>query len=711
MSEEAVSILFRQVGAAETVAAADSVSSSINRVGLAGDRQAREQLFNARQNERSFGLMERGFKGLAGTFGVVGAAFGMKDLIEAGVNLQKQQTALQEALRKTGQAGADSFKQINEAAAKSSMSGGFSRDETLQSVTQFINERKLTAQQALTMNQAAVDLARGTGDRVSFSEAQHYMGQALVGRVRALTQYVGAFTPVTTAEQALTTNHAQQIADLQNQNLPASQMRQLEINDQITKQEQQRAEMQDKLATGMKVAALVQERYGKDMERYSKTTAGMMSNLEHSFQEMAGEVGETLLPVVNTVIKGFSAAITVLLHFKAGAVALAAALTALAVVGFGRMLGEGLEYFLNSLKRTIVDMTTGKYAAMQAEAAVNSESVAYKQLSTTLAEYSALEKEVAAMQKMVTTATELNTAATTEGNAAQRVSIATLMEQRAALSAQIEELGMADIALSSTAAATEEASFMTTIWTGAIGLATTATEFLSAAWDLFWPFALLTAAIYFATHFTQSIHAMSWAWDEVKQAAGIAAQFMIHELGIAWTDIKKGVNIGLKPVETGIDRITGAIKTMIRWLENAGHKVSSFASSASHIAHAGGAFNPLNDLSALTGFFSGGGVVHEPKHLWEGGPIGTDTVPAWLTPGEGILSRQAMNVIGERGLSQLNSGMLPGGGSQNIEIHPSPAYFQIDGKTIAQAVVKYTLTKAARGTSNLTGGSLLTGTG
>ncbi len=63
------------------------------------------------------------------------------------------------------------------------------------------------------------------------------------------------------------------------------------------------------------------------------------------------------------------------------------------------------------------------------------------------------------------------------------------------------------------------------------------------------------------------------------------------------------------------------------------------------------------------------------QHLALGGPVGTDTVPTWLTPGEGVLSR-----VGMRTLGRLNSG-ASGGSSQ-----PTTVILQVDGREFARAV-------------------------
>jgi hypothetical protein len=62
--------------------------------------------------------------------------------------------------------------------------------------------------------------------------------------------------------------------------------------------------------------------------------------------------------------------------------------------------------------------------------------------------------------------------------------------------------------------------------------------------------------------------------------------------------------------------------------------------------------------------FSAAGGYVEPSYLARGGPAGTDTVPAFLTPGEGVLSRTGMGA-----LDRLNAGGSIGrGGGSTIVI-------------------------------------------
>jgi hypothetical protein len=148
-----------------------------------------------------------------------------------------------------------------------------------------------------------------------------------------------------------------------------------------------------------------------------------------------------------------------------------------------------------------------------------------------------------------------------------------------------------------------------------------------------------------------------------------------------------------------LDDITWPFRTAIHWIEQHAQLL-----------------NPLHWISAGAGavghFFGSllnqGGAV---KHLATGGGVGTDTVPALLTPGEGVISRQGMAALGGQDpLSALNAGMRgAGSGGSDIRIMPAPVTMRVDSRVLAEAVVRFALDRAARGPSSLVGGALVTG--
>lgn len=71
-------------------------------------------------------------------------------------------------------------------------------------------------------------------------------------------------------------------------------------------------------------------------------------------------------------------------------------------------------------------------------------------------------------------------------------------------------------------------------------------------------------------------------------------------------------------------------------------------------------------LAARGGYVTSRGVEYFAVGGFPGGPSGTDTVPAWLTPGEGVLNTRAMALIGRGGLSALNNGAAVGASAADI---------------------------------------------
>lgn len=192
------------------------------------------------------------------------------------------------------------------------------------------------------------------------------------------------------------------------------------------------------------------------------------------------------------------------------------------------------------------------------------------------------------------------------------------------------------------------------------------------------------AVIYIISHFQQIVtfiksipgkiaSVAKTMWDGMKHAAGNAADWI-------WSKMK--------------------------WLVN--QIVSFFKSIPSRIGHLGSSI--LHDVTsglghAITSILPNqGGVVHK----YMGGPVGTDSVPAMLTPGEGVLSRAAMQQIGQAGLTRLNMGMGGGGEEINIRINPGTTVVKIGARELAEAVTQYALERAARGPSSLIGGALAT---
>lgn len=83
---------------------------------------------------------------------------------------------------------------------------------------------------------------------------------------------------------------------------------------------------------------------------------------------------------------------------------------------------------------------------------------------------------------------------------------------------------------------------------------------------------------------------------------------------------------------------------------------------------------------------SSGGLV--PQYLASGGlggPRGTDTVPAWLTPGEFVMSKSSVDRLGVGAMRAMNEGAVVSSGGGGTEV------FQVilDGRVVAEAVRRH----------------------
>jgi hypothetical protein len=639
----------------------------------AGDRAYRA----GRKSEAGFGMMSRSIRGIAGMIGISTVAFGVKDLAEAGMNLQSQQTALRGALKATGITGAAAYQNIDQAAIKSSETGGFARDEEIQSMTQFVQSTH-SSTDAIRANQAAVDLARR--EHMSFTSAQKYLGQALVGNVNRLRQYTGVTEPVKTALYNLGRAHAANILQWEQEEKTMGAagpawLRQQEFEHNITEQMKQHADEQDRVATGMKEVNTIlgQGGFAKAQKQFANTTAGKATDLRQTFQEVEAAIGKDLLPAFDRLLAVGQKVTEWIDKNKWAAVALSIVVTTMMAVAFGRMLWHGLVVTIEPFSKLYKWVRAHTWAAKADADATKGEAVAN-------------EEQAVASGKAVK-ATETLTAA-------EKVKAAAMGEDAAAT----ETATVATGELATTEVVTTES---TGLLAGAVGLLGAAFDFLSGNWIVI-ALAAIGIGIYeLITHFKDVSKWVSNAFHNIKDAATDAKNFLKREFD-------KLVGILEWPFIKAWDFIKGVFNK----IKNEAGKVGHFImhdTPVGTVAHVGS-----DILHFAENLYTGGPVKSHPhaRYLASGGtpgPVGTDTEETWLSPGEGVLNRAAMQRIGEQGLYQLNTGTAGFGGAQNITITPGAVYVQLDGRTIARAVVQYTLQKAARGPSGLVGGSLLTG--
>jgi hypothetical protein len=560
--------------------------------------------------------------GLAGMVGIGGVVFGLKDMVTGGMALQAQQAQLQAALKATGEEAGSTGAQLKSYAESLSTSGGFAMTQNLSALTAFVRETG-SATKAQSMLTLATNIARGRN--MDLATSQQIVQRAYTGTVGRLQALLGPMVAAREAQVGLSAAHAQYIASLQNEYQFAGvigqmRLREIEANDHITAQQAALAQMTDKHATAQMVLADATRVFAGSTSAYSHTTQGELSNLTNTFHNLIDELGQSLLPIVNTVLGAFAS------------------------------LAQWM-----SRNKTLVAATVGPVLALAAAWGT------MKVLST----IRSMAIELATALKLTGVAGMLGGEEAAAGAEAATVAWDTFMTSTIV---GIVLVGLVELV--EHWKAVEKA--VVAVWHGIESAFTAVWSFIKDHWALI--LSILTgpigaAVIFIVTHF-----------GEVKTAIGDVWKF-IEGIG------QKILNALTWPFRKAFDIVKGI------W----GDVTGIFGSIVGAVeGHARGGVVGSGTYRALGG------------PIFPGGPMGTDTVPIWATPGEGVLTTQAMqNIGGASGLQQLNSGQ--GGLGGNVSINPSQTIIKLDGKTVGEAVVKWALNQAARGTSSMVGGSLVTG--
>lgn len=640
-----------------------------------------------------------GFKGLLATTGATGLAFGLKDALQGGMKLQTQQDALQSALKATGETGSDAYRRLTDAAEKQSTTGGYSTEENIAALQQFVHHvRSVPA--ALQAMSVATDLARGKG--ISYSSAVNTVNSALAGNYRAVRKLVPEFVPVTTNMDNLTRRLGanriawEEQAKSMNKANPGSGtawLRQMELQHGITDQARQQAENLDRQLSGQKALNLLTQQYAGQQARFARSPSGQYDSMVNAMENLRNNLGKGLLPELAVTSRALGAFARWLDKNHWAAYGMMGAVTLLAGGAGVKAMGGALKYATGPLKPLYEGLGKaasgiGKLASKVPDFVSGTNSAA----KAMAAEKTAMDE--AAAQTALFTESEDAAMISTDGLAAS--------------------MGLLEIAL------------------GAVGIL----AFAAGVYLLVTHFHQVERAAEGAWKFVE--HGAESAWNWIKGHWPLVGLLIAGPLGLA---VAEGVThfktiehagetafhgvIGaansvwhfLRGLWTGMERDAG---NALRWVENRFKSVFRTIEHDTPLGifgqlaggHVGGALH-----AASFGLFNQGGEVvqhHEVKHLYTGGPAGTDTVPAYLTAGEGVLTRAGMSMIGgEQGLSRINAGFAGGigGRGQGITLEPGTVntVIQIDGKTIAKAVTQYTLKKAARGPSSLVGGGLVTG--
>ena len=567
---------------------------------------------------------------LAGLVGFTGLAFGMKDVVTGGMQLQASQAQLQAALKTTGQSASDTYANLTKAAEALSTRGGFSNIQNLTALAAFTRETH-SASQATSMLSLATNVARGRG--LDLATAQMIVQRAAGGSIGKLQALLGPMVAVKDAAYHLSVAHKEEVFQLDEESKAMGAqgplwLKQQEILRGITPQVAALATLQDKHATATMVMAAAQKEFAGSTAAYGKTTAGQMSNMRNAVKNLTDSIGQSLLPIVNKLIGIMS----------------------------------GLFSWLGKNKVVLY----GLFGAIGAVSAV-------------LATHAALMEVVKAKDIVLAGANKL--LGLSFGEAAAGEDAATV--STGFLAAAMDALPIIAIAAGVILLGTLFVTQFGTIKRVALDAFKWIGNAISDVWKWIkgnWPLLLgiLTGPIGLAIAFTVTHFKMvkTAVGDVLKFIEGIASQLLNW---ITW------------PFRKAWDFIRGIPSKIAH----------AFSSIPSMLGHAAGGL-----LSTITGgIFQMGGIVPGPPGVAQ---------PILAHAGEGILTQRATQMIGgAAGVAAINRGQMPAGGSEGggaftVTVN-QPWVIRLDSRTLTQGVLQYSLRKAARGPSTLSGGQIVTG--
>jgi hypothetical protein len=128
-------------------------------------------------------------------------------------------------------------------------------------------------------------------------------------------------------------------------------------------------------------------------------------------------------------------------------------------------------------------------------------------------------------------------------------------------------------------------------------------------------------------------------------------------------------------IESKIDRLNRKIARREYRFASSGGMIQGYASGGrvrmAHLSKKGKSFDIYGQTFAssggmMKGYSVGGKVM---SYFADGGsPLGSDTIPAMLTPGEFVIKRPAVQNFGVKNLEAINSGSNPSSGVYNYSI-------------------------------------------
>jgi hypothetical protein len=271
--------------------------------------------------EKGIGSLGKTAKFAAGVAGIGALAFGLKDITEAAVSFQTQSRLTEQSLRNTHQYSAANLKQLTDYSDQLATHGGYDPTTTLGGLQRLVGAH-LSVARAISDEHLATDIARS--GFASHATAVRTLSIIEQGRTTGLGRLGQIIHPVTAAQDALTASHVH-----------------------ATKAMIDQAKAQDVQATKVRAMQVLWHRFRGQVEAFSGSPAGAISNFNHQIDILAQNLGKTLLPAINGVLIALTATVGWVQHavewfgkHRVAAVALGTALGTVAVSMWGMAAAE-----------------------------------------------------------------------------------------------------------------------------------------------------------------------------------------------------------------------------------------------------------------------------------------------------------------------------------------------------------------------------------
>jgi hypothetical protein len=266
----------------EVVAAMNArpLEQGLGRAGKATDKFGKDVDRSSKRARSGFASIGGAAKLAGGAIVASGIVAGLRDIASAAAESEVSTVKLKSQLKASGVSYRAHAKEIDKVIQKTSRLAALD-DEDLQDA--FTNIVRVTGNvtQSMKLTGVAADIARAK--HIDVAKAGQMLGKVADGNVGSLKKLGVSFTPVTTAQDALTKS-----------------------GEKFTKAQMDQAKATDKTKTTAGALAAVQKTFAGQAAAYGKTSAGAMEGLDVASENLKETLGKALAPAMASAAGGLT---------------------------------------------------------------------------------------------------------------------------------------------------------------------------------------------------------------------------------------------------------------------------------------------------------------------------------------------------------------------------------------------------------------------